>query len=73
MLYYTNMASKEEIAFRKELSKKLTNAREKLGLTQEQVAKKAGIGINHYAKLERGEHTPKGLTLQKVYDALKIS
>jgi len=67
------MASREEIAFRKELSKKLSDAREKLGLTQKQVAKKADMDTNYYAKLERGMHTPKGTTLQKVYNALKIS
>ena len=73
MLYYPYMGSKEEIVFRKELSKKLSEAREKLGLTQEEVAKKAGMNVNHYAKVERGEHTPKGTTLQNLYKALKIS
>ena len=67
------MGSKEEIAYRKELSRKLSAAREKLGLTQEEVAKRAGMGANYYAKIERGEHTPKGTTLQKIYKALKIS
>ena len=67
------MASREEIAFRKQLNQKLTTARAKLGFTQEEVAKKAGMGANYYAKIERGEHTPKGTTLQKLYSALKIS
>jgi len=73
MLYYTNMASKQELAFRKELSKKLTEARKKLDFTQEAVAKKAGMGANYYARIERGEITPKGDKLQKLSEALKVN
>lgn len=72
MLYYTNMASKQELAFRKELSKTLSEKRESLGLTQEEVAKRSGMGANYYARIERGEITPKGNKLLKLYAALNI-
>lgn len=72
MLYYTNMASKQELAFRKELSKTLSEARDKSDLTQEEVAKRAGMGTNYYARIERGEITPRGNKLLKLYSALNI-
>lgn len=35
--------------------KKFKEAREKLGLTQQDVANKTGLNVSHYAKIERGE------------------
>jgi len=46
-------------AVMKDLPNKLKQAREKLGLTQVEVAEKAGINVNGYAKIERGETQPK--------------
>jgi transcriptional regulator with XRE-family HTH domain len=50
----------------------LSEARRKLGLTQAQVAKKAGINTNGYAKIERGESGSKPVTLKKIAKALEI-
>jgi len=36
------------------VGKKFKEAREKLGLTQQDVADKTGLNISHYAKIERG-------------------
>ncbi len=66
------MASQQELTFRKELSKTLSEARDKSDLTQEEVAKRAGMGANYYARIERGEITPKGNKLLKLYAALNI-
>lgn len=41
------------------LAKILREAREKAGLTQAEVAEKAGIHFNYYARVERGEVTPR--------------
>ena len=48
------MGSKDQ-----QLAKILREAREKAGLTQAEVAQKAGIHFNYYARVERGEVTPR--------------
>lgn len=50
----------------KQLGKKLKEAREKLKLTQKQVAEKAGVTTNWYARFERGEEN----ALQETHDAI---
>ena len=57
---------------KKELGKKLKEAREKLNLTQAEVAEKANINPNYYARVERGEENPTFETLQQIAKALKI-
>lgn len=59
------MTTKEEIA------KIIKEAREKQGLTQEQVAKKAGIDTNYYARVERGDPEPRIEIINKIAKALK--
>ncbi len=41
-------------------------------MTQSDIAKKAGINVNYYAKLERGESTPSLKMLEKVVKALGV-
>lgn len=48
-------------------------AREKAGLTQAEVAEKAGIHFNYYARVERGEVTPRVDIVEKIAKALKIN
>ena len=48
------------------------DAREKAGLTQAQVAKKASIHPNYYARIERGEPKARGDILDKIAKALNI-
>lgn len=66
------MTSQQRQLKLKELSKKLTEAREKLGLTQEQVAKKAGMDVTYYARIERGEINTKYDKLKKLSEVLKV-
>ncbi|HUQ85769.1 MAG TPA: helix-turn-helix transcriptional regulator [Candidatus Limnocylindrales bacterium] len=61
-----------DIKIQKELGKKLKTAREKSGLTQEEVAKIAKISSNYYAKIERGEINTTLEKLYKIIKALKI-
>ena len=56
----------------KQIGKRLKEARLKLELTQEDVAKKAGLHVNSYAKLERGEVGVSIETLEKLAKILKI-
>ncbi|HUD10263.1 MAG TPA: helix-turn-helix transcriptional regulator [Candidatus Saccharimonadales bacterium] len=51
---------------------RLKGARTAIGLTQNEVAKKAGISTNHYARLERGEIKPKFEMIEKLAKALKV-
>lgn len=55
------------------LAKILKDAREKAGLTQAQVAEKAGIHFNYYARVERGEVTPRVDIVEQIAKALNIS
>lgn len=55
-----------------QLAKILKNAREKAGLTQADVAEKAGIHVNYYARVERGEVTPRVNIVENIAKALKI-
>ncbi len=56
----------------KQISGKLQKARTEHGLTQSEVAKRAGTNTNYYAKLERGEAVPSLKMLEKVVIALGI-
>jgi transcriptional regulator with XRE-family HTH domain len=47
-------------------------AREEQGLTQAEVAKKATLSTNWYARFERGEETASVKTIKKIAKALNI-
>jgi transcriptional regulator with XRE-family HTH domain len=47
-------------------------ARKKADLTQQQVAEKAKLHTNYYARIERGEENPSYEVLEKIVKALKI-
>jgi len=55
-----------------QLAKIFKTAREKAGLTQAEVAVKAGIHPNYYARVERGEVTPRVDIVESIAKALKI-
>lgn len=55
-----------------QIAKNLKQTRLRVGLTQAEVADKAKINVNHYAKLERGEIKPSVETLQKITKALGV-
>lgn len=59
------MKTKEAV----ELGNKLKAAREKAGLSQTELAKKAGISPNYYAVVERGE---KKISYEKLRPILKV-
>lgn len=65
------MNSKEDKVFEK-LGRKLREAREKAGLTQQELAKKADINANYYAVVERGEGNLSYEKLQRILKVLKI-
>lgn len=57
----------------KKLAKIFKDAREKAGLTQAEIAEKAGIHFNYYARVERGEVTPRVDIVENIARALKIN
>lgn len=57
---------------RKTLGEVLLRAREDAGLTQQEVATKAGVHVNFYARVERGEGNPSFEKLQSIMKVLKI-
>jgi transcriptional regulator with XRE-family HTH domain len=56
----------------KAIAVKLRSARQDRGLTQEDVATKAKLSTNYYARIERAEVSPSVETLEKLVKALKI-
>ncbi len=57
---------------RRRLGKNLKEARLKMGMTQVEVADKAGIHPNYYARIERGEANPSQEILYGITKALKV-
>ncbi len=55
-----------------EIRKKFKKARKELGLTQKEVAKKAGIHFNHYNRIENGKAFPSIKVAEKIARALRI-
>jgi transcriptional regulator with XRE-family HTH domain len=51
------------------IGNRLLGARRQKGLTQAEVAKKAGMGTNRYAVIERGE--AKNMTINKLEEIVK--
>lgn len=60
------------MSFQEEVAKIFKEAREKAGLTQAEVAKKAGINTNYYARVERGDPNARGSILNAIAKALKV-
>ncbi len=54
------------------VSKRIKEEREAAGITQTELAEKAGLPQSHISRLEAGHHSPTHLTLQKIAKALKI-
>lgn len=54
------------------IGKNLKKLRQEKQLTQAELAKKAGINTNYYARIERGEETPSLDTLKKLTKILKV-
>ena len=52
--------------------KNIRIARDKIGLTQKQVADKAKMHVNYYARIERGEENPSYEALEKIIKALEV-
>jgi transcriptional regulator with XRE-family HTH domain len=55
-----------------ELGKRVRRLRNKLDLSQEELAEKAGIHRTYMGKIERGESNPPLHTVSKIAKALKV-
>jgi transcriptional regulator with XRE-family HTH domain len=60
-------------AITKRLTMRLKRLREERGLTQERLAKQAGVSHGYLARLEIGMHDPSLNTLAKLAKALKVT
>lgn len=47
-------------------------ARQRMELTQNDVAKKADVSVNYYARIERGEVNPSVDTLKAIFSVLNV-
>lgn len=66
------MVNESEKNMSKGLGQQLKTLREKAGLTQAQVATKAGISVNYYARIERGEENPTWVKIEHIKKALGV-
>jgi len=57
----------------RELGSNLRAAREKLGLTQEQVAERSGVHATEISRMEAGKRDPQVSTLLKLAKAVEVS
>ena len=55
------------------LGKKLKKIREEKNMSQEDVAKAAGVSVGYYARVERGKHDPTTTKFTKICKALKVN
>ena len=55
------------------LGKKIKEIRQKVGMTQEELAWKCGISLNFLGQIERGQKKPSIDTIKKIATALEIS
>lgn len=72
MLEYKHMQTDSTGEVSKDLAEKIKTAREKLGLTQADVAKKAGMTVNYYAMIERGEVNLSSKKIDGILKALNL-
>ena len=54
------------------IGKKLKEARKKLNMTQIDIANKADISVNYYARIERDEQNPTLETMERILKVLKV-
>jgi len=54
------------------LGKNIKSAREKVGLTQDEVAQKANIHVSYYSRIERGVVNPSYEVLENIFKVLKV-
>ncbi|OQB06308.1 MAG: anaerobic benzoate catabolism transcriptional regulator [bacterium ADurb.Bin212] len=66
------MTAKHSGNIYKGLGDKLKKYREAAKMTQAKVAELAGIHVNYYARMERGEENPTLEVLHKLKEVLKI-
>ena len=54
------------------ISNRIKTEREEKGMTQQQLAAATGIQQSHISRLENAQHSPSGLTLEKIAKALDL-
>lgn len=54
------------------LGDNLREARERLGLTQEQISDRSGVQAGEVSRIERGKRDPKVSTLEKLAAAVEV-
>jgi transcriptional regulator with XRE-family HTH domain len=66
------MVNESEKNMSKDLGQQLKTLRVKARLTQAEVAAKAGISVNYYARIERGEENPTWVKIEHIKKALDV-
>ncbi len=64
--------SESDMSSQKQFGQNLRKVRNQIGLTQKQVANKAKMHVNYYARIERGEENPSYEAIEKIITALGV-
>ena len=64
------MTEKVDLA---EIGRRITEIRREVGLTQEQLAERAGISVVHLCNIELGKKTPGLMVLIRIAEALEVA
>jgi ribosome-binding protein aMBF1 (putative translation factor) len=59
--------------YRRAVGQQIRKHREKLEMTQEQLAQKTSLPQSHISRLEAGAHAPTHITIKRIATALKIN
>jgi len=70
--YNSAMTVKTNVKTQQEIGKNLREIRERRGLSQDELAKAAGISSSYTARIERGEENPTVTVIENICKALKI-
>ncbi len=72
MLYYLYMLDKQDGKTIQDIADKIRKHRLARNMKQTDVADKADLNSNYYARVERGEASPSIITLKKICRALRV-
>ena len=66
------MIDQDDLAICKQIGNKIKEIREKAKLTHIQLADKAGLHFNYFARIERGEVNPSIIKIMNIAKALNV-
>jgi DNA-binding transcriptional regulator YiaG len=67
-----DQAKKTVSAYHRNIGEAIRKCREKLKITQEELAERSGLPQSHISRLEAGKHAPTRVTIERLADAMGV-